>query len=90
MSSATDERHVERLPPPSLLIYKEGHDINITPLSRLIRRFRFMPLVGGGTSLRQPVHVEDLAIGTIAAAGSTAAVSKIYCLPGGERFPIGK
>ena len=49
-----------------------------------------MPLVGGGTSLRQPVHVEDLAICTIAAAGSTAAVSKIYCLPGGERFPIGK
>ena len=66
------------------LIYKEGHDINITPLSRLIRRFRFMPLVGGGTGLRQPVHAEDLAIGAIAAAGSPAAVNKIYCLPGGE------
>jgi len=66
------------------LIYKEGHDINITPLSRLIRRFRFMPLVGGGTGLRQPVHAEDLAIGAIAAAGSPAAANKIYCLPGGE------
>ena len=66
------------------LIYKEGHDINITPLSRLIRRFRFMPLVGGGTGLRQPVHAEDLAIGAIAAAGSPAASNKIYCLPGGE------
>jgi nucleoside-diphosphate-sugar epimerase len=30
------------------LIYTEGRDNNITPLSRLIRRFRFMPLVGGG------------------------------------------
>ena len=66
------------------LIYKEGHDINLTPLSRLIRRFRFMPLVGGGTGLRQPVHAEDLAIGAIAAAGSPAAANKIYCLPGGE------
>ena len=69
------------------LIYKEGHDINITPLSRLIRRFRFMPLVGGGTGLRQPVHAEDLAIGAIAAAASPAAANKIYCLPGAETLP---
>ena len=69
------------------LIYKEGHDINITPLSRLIRRFRFMPLVGGGTGLRQPVHAEDLAIGAIAAAASPAAVNKVYCLPGAETLP---
>ena len=34
--------------------------------------------------MRQPVHAEDLAIGAIAAAGSPAAVNKIYCLPGGE------
>jgi nucleoside-diphosphate-sugar epimerase len=69
------------------LIYKEGHDVNITPLSRLIRRFRFMPLVGGGTGLRQPVHAEDLAIGAIAAAVSPAAVNKVYCLPGAETLP---
>ena len=69
------------------LIYREGHDLNITPLSRLIRRFRFMPLVGGGTGLRQPVHAEDLAIGAIAAAASPAAVNKVYCLPGAETLP---
>jgi len=34
--------------------------------------------------LRQPVHAEDLAIGAIAAAGSAAAVNKVYALPGGE------
>ena len=66
------------------LIYAEGHDINITPLSRLIRRFRFMPLVGGATGLRQPVHAEDLAIGALAAAASPAAANKFYALPGGE------
>ena len=66
------------------LIYAEGRDTNITPLSRLIRRFGFMPLVGGAPGLRQPVHAEDLAIGAIAAAGSAAAVNKVYALPGGE------
>lgn len=66
------------------LIYAEGRDTNITPLSRLIRRFGFMPLVGGAPGLRQPVHAEDLAIGAIAAASSPAAINKIYSLSGGE------
>jgi nucleoside-diphosphate-sugar epimerase len=69
------------------LIYAEGRDTNITPLSRLIRRFGFMPLVGGAPGLRQPVHAEDLAIGAIAAASSPAAVNKVYSLPGGETLP---
>ena len=66
------------------LIYAEGRDGNITPLSRLIRRFGFMPLVGGAQGLRQPVHAEDLAIGAISAASTSAAANKIYSLPGGE------
>ena len=55
----------------------------MTPLSRLIRRFGFMPLVGGANGLRQPVHAEDLAIAAIAAAAARAA-NKFYSLPGGE------
>jgi nucleoside-diphosphate-sugar epimerase len=66
------------------LIYAEGRDTNITPLSRLIRRFGFMPLVGGAPGLRQPVHAEDLAIGAVAAAASAAALNKFYSLPGAE------
>lgn len=66
------------------LIYAEGRDTNITPLSRLIRRFGFMPLVGGGPGLRQPVHAEDLAIAAIAAAQRDAAINKFYSLPGPE------
>ena len=66
------------------LIYGAGRDTNITPLSRLIRRFGFMPLVGGAGGLRQPVHAEDLAIGAITAASSPAAANKIYALAGGE------
>jgi nucleoside-diphosphate-sugar epimerase len=66
------------------LIYAEGRDVNITPLSRLIRRFGFMPLVGGAKGLRQPVHADDLAIGAIDAAFAPAAANKFYSLPGGE------
>jgi nucleoside-diphosphate-sugar epimerase len=66
------------------LIYAEGRDTNITPLSRLIRRFGFMPLVGGAPGLRQPVHAEDLAVGAINAAASPAAANKNYSLPGAE------
>jgi nucleoside-diphosphate-sugar epimerase len=66
------------------LIYAEGRDTNITPLSQLIRKFGFMPLVGGAPGLRQPVHADDLAIGAISAASSAAAVNKFYSLAGGE------
>jgi len=66
------------------LIYSEGRDRNITPLSRLIRRFGMMPLVGGGQGLRQPVHAQDLARGALAAAAAPTAANKIYSVPGGE------
>ncbi|KWV59544.1 epimerase [Bradyrhizobium macuxiense] len=66
------------------LIYAEGRDTNITPLSRLIRRFGFMPIVGGARGFRQPVHAEDLAIAAIAAAERTIAANKFYSLPGPE------
>lgn len=69
------------------LIYAEGRDTNITPLSRLIRRVGFMPVVGDARGLRQPVHAEDLAIGAIAAAESPAARNKFYSLPGAETLP---
>jgi nucleoside-diphosphate-sugar epimerase len=69
------------------LIYAEGRDTNITPLSRLIRRVGFMPVVGGARGLRQPVHAEDLAIGAIAAAESPSASNKFYSLPGAETLP---
>lgn len=82
--AACEQHHVNWTILRPTLIYAEGRDTNITPLSRLIRRFGFMPLVGGAPGLRQPVHAEDLAIGAIAAAASQAAVNKFYSLPGAE------
>lgn len=66
------------------LIYDEGRDANITRLAGMIKRFGFLPLLGGGTGLRQPVHAEDLAIGALAAIAACAAANKTYALAGGE------
>ncbi len=66
------------------LIYAEGRDGNVSRLARLIDKFGFLPLMGNGSGLRQPVHAEDLAIGAIQSAGSAQAVNKTYALPGGE------
>jgi uncharacterized protein YbjT (DUF2867 family) len=66
------------------LIYAEGRDGNVTRLARLIARFGVLPLAGRGEGLRQPVHADDLAAGTLAAAGSDAAHDRAYDLPGGE------
>lgn len=82
--AACEQRYVGWTILRPTLIYDEGSDTNITPLSQLIRRFGFMPLVGGAPGLRQPVHAEDLAIGAIAAAASQVAVNKFYSLPGAE------
>jgi nucleoside-diphosphate-sugar epimerase len=66
------------------VIYAEGRDGNVSRLARLIRRFGFLPLMGRGEGLRQPVHAEDLAIGAIAAAAADAAINRTYAVPGGE------
>jgi len=84
IASACEQAQVEWTILRPTLIYEVGRDTNITPLSRLIRRFGFMPLIGGGSGLRQPVHAEDLAIGAVAAASSPSAANKLYSLPGGE------
>ncbi len=43
------------------LIYGCGLDQNVSRVARLIHRFRFFPLAGDASGLRQPVHAADLA-----------------------------
>jgi uncharacterized protein YbjT (DUF2867 family) len=66
------------------IIYAEGRDGNVSRLARLIQKFGFLPLMGNGAGLRQPVHAEDLAVGAIQAAASAKAINRTYALPGGE------
>jgi uncharacterized protein YbjT (DUF2867 family) len=69
------------------LIYGLGMDKNITEIMRFIRRFGFFPLFGRANGLRQPIHVEDVAVASLAALKSTVAVNHAYNISGGETLP---
>ena len=48
---ACEQHNVEWTILRPTLVYAEGRDANITPLSRLIARYGVMPVVGGGSGL---------------------------------------
>ena len=54
------------------MIYGAPGDRNMERLLRALRRWPVFPLVGGGRGLIQPVHVEDLADGIVAACVDVA------------------
>ncbi|MGY6274574.1 NAD-dependent epimerase/dehydratase family protein [Methylomonas sp. MgM2] len=66
------------------LIYGGGRDKNISEIMRIIRRFRFFPILGDAKGLRQPVHAQDIAWACFAALSAPAAANHSYNLSGGE------
>ncbi len=66
------------------LIYGLGRDRNISEIARFICRWGFFPLLGGGKGLRQPVHVEDVAMVCHAATLSQSGINQAYNICGGE------
>ena len=62
------------------MIYGSARDRNISRLLRFLRRWQVFPVCGDG--LWQPIYVEDLAAGIVAALDSTASVNKAYNLAG--------
>jgi hypothetical protein len=66
------------------LIYGFGRDKNVAEIARFIQRFRFFPLFGKATGLRQPIHAEDVASACIAALESPAAANRAYNISGAE------
>jgi nucleoside-diphosphate-sugar epimerase len=72
------------------LCYGMGRDKNVTVISKFVQRFGFFPLPFDATGLRQPVHVYDLAIATIAALDTPSAYNQAYNLGGGETLTYQK
>ncbi len=68
------------------LIYGAGQDRSLTRLARMGRRWRVFPRIPGARGLRQPVHVDDLAVACMAALASEAALCRRFDLGGGERL----
>ena len=72
---------------PSLL-YGNGRDLSLTPLARRARRWRRLPWPRGGTGLRQPTHVEDVARALLACLDAPASHGRAFDLPGAEALPF--
>lgn len=65
------------------MIYGSGRDKNVAHIARRLSSAHILPLVGGGTGLRAPVHVDDLARVILAAACSAPTPKPIH-VPGAE------
>jgi nucleoside-diphosphate-sugar epimerase len=65
------------------LIYGGGEQ-NLSRIVGLARRWRWLPLPGDATGLRQPVFAADLAAAVLACLRSPAPIVGSYDLPGGE------
>lgn len=69
---------------PTLIYGGRGGDRNVADIARLIRRFGFFPLFGGGDGLRQPVNACDLAFACVQSLNKAETHNKAYNLSGGE------
>jgi len=72
------------------MIYGAPGDRNIERLLRLVAGRHFVPVPGSGEHLVQPVHVDDLADGIVAASTIDAAIGNAYSLSGGEPLSLNR
>lgn len=64
------------------MAYGRPGDRNIERLLRFLARSPIMPIVGSGSGLQQPVHVDDLAAAVGGALGKSVTIGRAYNLPG--------
>jgi nucleoside-diphosphate-sugar epimerase len=87
------ERAIERSGVPftilrPTMIYGNSEDRNISKLIRLIGKYGIVPLPGGGKSVFQPVHVDDLAACMLSALKAPESIGKSYNVPGGSAHSL--
>ncbi|PXW87641.1 nucleoside-diphosphate-sugar epimerase [Nitrosomonas sp. Nm84] len=66
------------------LIYGYGRDKNVAEIIQFIRRFGFFPILVSGQGLRQPIHVEDVALACSSALSTLNLTNRSYNVTGGE------
>lgn len=69
------------------LVYGAGRDQTLTRIAELALRWGRFVLPRRADGLRQPVHVQDLAVAALAACSADASRGRSYDLPGGETLP---
>jgi nucleoside-diphosphate-sugar epimerase len=70
------------------LLYGTGRDQSLSRLVRLARRWRWLPLPRHAAGLRQPVHVDDVALAVLRCLQAPSPLPGHFDLPGGETLPF--
>jgi uncharacterized protein YbjT (DUF2867 family) len=70
------------------MIYGTPADRNLIRLLRWIRRAPVVPLPGGGGTLQQPVHVDDLCAAIMQALVRPTAARQAYDVGGAQALPL--
>lgn len=70
------------------MIYGTPEDRNLARLLRWLERWPLVAVPGGGTTLQQPVHVEDLVAAILAALERPLAARREYDCGGPEALPL--
>ena len=66
------------------LIYGASKDKNIASIASIIKKFGFFPLIGKADGLRQPIHLNDVAIACIKLLKMTVVENGFYNISGAE------
>ena len=66
------------------MIYGPDDDRNVSRMAAFVRKRSWFPVFGSGMALQQPVYVEDVVDGILAAANRSCAVGNCYALAGAE------
>jgi nucleoside-diphosphate-sugar epimerase len=69
------------------LVYGAGRDRTLTRVAAIAQRWGCCVLPRNARGLRQPVHVDDLALAAMLACDAVATFGQGYALPGGEAVP---
>ncbi|MEZ5411891.1 MAG: NAD-dependent epimerase/dehydratase family protein [Acidimicrobiales bacterium] len=70
------------------MIYGGPGDRNMARLLGLIRRIGIVPVPGGGATMQQPVHVDDLVSTIVAALAARESIGRAYDVGGPEALTL--
>ncbi len=82
-----ENSHILTLLRPTML-YGLGRDATIARMQKFIQRWGFLPLPAMQTGLRQPVHVDDVALAILQVINEPAAFHKVYELGGRDCLTV--
>lgn len=66
------------------MIYGTSRDRNMCRLIRYLNRWTFIPVLGGGKNLQQPIYVRDLAVAVKKCLDTDRTIGKAYNVAGAE------